>query len=161
MEQNANMLAASQEQGRAMRWGKVILVAAGPFLIGSSWQLAHSQPDKVAYELQERCGKQAAQTFQKEWGGNVVNTKDGQMLANYESHYSPRLNKCFYLEISTVYQRVNNKMTSFKSLRLFDLNENKEYGSFLDGLGLACEVQGKLCGSEAEWRELAKPFMEE
>jgi hypothetical protein len=27
------------------------------------------------------------------------------MTANYENHYSPRLNKCLYLEISTSYER--------------------------------------------------------
>jgi hypothetical protein len=26
---------------------------------------------------------------------------------------------------------------------------------------LACQVQGKSCRSEQEWRELAKPFFEE
>ena len=56
-----------------------------------------AQPDKTVSEPQERCSRQAAQTFEKEWGGDVATTKDGQILANYESHYSPRLNKCFYL----------------------------------------------------------------
>jgi len=92
----------------------MVLVAVGPFWIG----IAHGEPDKVLYELQERCGKQAAQVFQKDWGGTVVNTNDGQMLANYENHYSPRLNKCFYLEVSTTIQRTNNKTTSFRRLTL-------------------------------------------
>ena len=60
-----------------------------------------AEPNKVLYELQERCGKQASETFQKEWGANVVNTKDGQTLANFENHYNAHLNKCIYLESST------------------------------------------------------------
>jgi hypothetical protein len=128
--------------------------AVAALLVGSS--LAHSQPDKVVYELQERCGKRAAEVFAKEWGSNVVNTVSGQTLANFENHYSPRLNKCFYLEISTSYEKSKQ---SFKTLRLFDLNDNKEYAIFLEGL--TCDVRGKRCATEAEWRELVKPFMED
>ena len=43
----------------------------------------------------------AAQTFQKEWGANVVNIKDGLMLVNYENHYNARLNKCFIFKAAT------------------------------------------------------------
>src|SRR5215831_17910086 len=85
-----------------------------------------AQPDKTVHEPQERCSRQAAQTFE-ERGGNVASTKDGQILANYESHYSVGQNKCFYLEISTTIQR--------KSLQLYDLNENKQFGLFQEKKG--------------------------
>jgi hypothetical protein len=137
---------------------KIALLVAGAFLIG----VAHAQPDKVLYELQERCGKQAAQTFQKEWGGNAVSAKDAQVVANYENHYSPRFNKCFYLEISTTYPRAALNKTNIKTLRIHDLNENKKYGTFIEGTPLhVCEVQDRPCGSEAEWRALVRSFMEE
>jgi hypothetical protein len=42
---------------------------------------------------------------------------------------------------------------------VFDLNDNKEYAMLVDGL--RCDVRGKGCTSEAEWRELIKPYMEE
>jgi hypothetical protein len=44
----------------------------------------------------------------------------------------------------------------------FDLNENKEYGTFVsgptEGMPLACVVRGKNCRSESEWRQLLKPL---
>jgi hypothetical protein len=112
----------------------------------------------VIYELQERCGKRAAEVFEKEWGSNIAQYSDRQVTANFENHCSPRLNKCFYLEISTSYEKGK---TPFKTLRLFDLNDNKEYATFTEGVLLMCVVRGKRCGSEDEWRELTKPFMED
>src|ERR1700730_7086119 len=141
-----------------MGWGQwtfavVLLVMAG------EKEKVSAQPNKEMNELQERCGRQDKETFKKEWGANVVNSENLQMTAIYENHYSPRLNKCFYLEISTSYERKSNKATSLKSLRLFDLNENKEYATFIEGL--TCDVRGKQCHSEAEWRELVKPYMDD
>jgi hypothetical protein len=120
---------------------------------------AGAQPNKELYELQERCGRRAEETFKKEWGTNIVNTAYGQIIGSYENHYSPRLNKCFYLESSTSYERKDNKSTSLKGLRLFDLNDNKEYATFIEGL--TCDVRGQQCRSEAEWRELVKPYMDD
>jgi hypothetical protein len=86
------------------------------------------------------------------------------VLFNYENHYSARLNKRFFLEISLS----NNKgrLTKSKDMRLFDLNENKEYGIYMDGFcdgcgPITCLVQGQVCRSENEWRQLLKPFMED
>ena len=45
---------------------------------------------------------------------------------NYENHFSQRLNKCLFLEILVVVEK--GKWS--KQMRLFDLNENKEYGSY-------------------------------
>jgi hypothetical protein len=52
---------------------------------------AFAQPNKEQYELQERCGKRAAEVFAKEWGTGFT----AAAHANYENHYSSRLNKCF------------------------------------------------------------------
>lgn len=41
------------------------------------------------------------------------------MTANYESHYSPRFYKCFYLEISTTVPRAALDKTNFNTLRLY------------------------------------------
>jgi len=134
----------------------IAIVAAGSCLIG----IARAQPDKVLYELQERCGKQAAEVFQKEWGAHVLNNKDGYTLADYENHYSPRLNKCFYLEKSNNVSKLKSGATmNTQGLTLYDLNENKQYGSFVTGT--PGQVQGRDCRSEQEWRELARPFLEE
>jgi len=56
---------------------------------------AYAEPNTVQYELQERCGKQAAEVFKTEYTA-VQNTNDGQMLSNYRNHYSATLNKCFF-----------------------------------------------------------------
>lgn len=141
-----------------------IKCAAGPaFAIG--WLFMHAagaEPNKALYELQERCANQARESFQREWGANVVNTKDGRMTANYENHYSAKFNKCFYLEISTTYPSTKNGAVT-KNLRLFDLHENKEYATYSahDGLPPICEVRDLLCHSEGEWRSLVRQFMDE
>jgi hypothetical protein len=111
----------------------------------------------ILYQLQERCGTQAAKVFAEEYQ-SIVSTESGQTRFNYESHYNSRLNKYFFLEISHTYERGK---TSYM-LRLFDLNENKEYGSFSSILPmLSCEVQDQRCRSENEWRELMRPYMED
>ena len=49
-------------------------------------------------------------------------------------------------------------------LRLFELLENKEYGIFMSSTSFGVSVrsvQGATCRSEAEWHQLAKPFLEE
>jgi hypothetical protein len=46
---------------------------------------------------------------------------------------------------------------------LWDLLENREYGSFQkedEGVS-ACIVQDTLCRSKAEWDKLLKPYMDE
>ena len=121
---------------------------------------ASAQPNKDTYELQARCGKQAADAFAKDYVP-VQNTKDGQRVMNYENHFSQRLNKCFFLEIFIVVE--NGKWS--KQLRLFDLNENKEYGSYFDSDNaprfVNCCVRDARCSSEEEWRKLIKPYMED
>jgi hypothetical protein len=85
-------------------------------------------------------------------------------MFNYENHYSSRLNKCFLLEIADVYEK--GKSVSTRNMRLFDLNDNKEYGTFVSGFSdgcvpVSCFVQDQLCQSESEWRQLVKQFMED
>jgi hypothetical protein len=116
---------------------------------------AQAQTAKEKYELQERCGKRAASAFAERLQGVQpgVATEAGN-VANYESHYNSRLNKCFYLETLVVLHKegVHNSMT------IFDINENKKYGAYISG---TCYVQTKQCKTEEEWRALIKPFMED
>ena len=121
-----------------------------------------SKPGAGQYELQERrCGKQAAEVFAKRWGSGVKNSVAGQSVANYENHYNSRLNNCIYLEIANTY---NAGLPSFMWMKLIDLNENREIAVYSKGEGVAsafCLVQAKWCQTEAEWRTLIKPFMED
>jgi hypothetical protein len=123
--------------------------------------IAHAQPNKEQYELQERrCGKQAAEVFAKRWGSGVKNSVAGQSVAEYLNHYNSRLNKCIYLEIANTF----NPGPSFMWMKLIDLNENREIAVYSKGEGVAsafCLVQAKWCQTEAEWRTLIKPFMED
>ena len=134
------------------------VIAIAFVLLGAS--AANAEPNKDAYELQVRCGKQSADAFAKDYVP-VENTKDGQRTANYENHFSLRLNKCFFLEISVFIE--NGKWS--RLLRLFDLNENKEYGSYWHSdkapQFVNCNVQDARCSSEAEFRTLIKPYMED
>ncbi len=84
---------------------RVLVVAAALLLVGTA---SFAQPNKEQYELQKRCGKQAAEVFAKRWGSGVKNSSKGEGS-------------------SAVY----------------------------------CFVQAKWCGTEAEWRTLIKPFMED
>jgi hypothetical protein len=67
---------------------------------------ASAEPNKEQYELQERCGRRAAEVFKNDHGGQgaaviYTDTEHGQDIATYQNHYSGLLNKCFILEITT------------------------------------------------------------
>jgi len=117
---------------------------------------AQAQTAKEQHELSALCGKQAAERFEKSWG------KQEDELNHYESHYNSRLNKCFYVEWTN---SLKDAFPFFSSI-LYDLNENKEYGSYAMWMKfpekpLHCRVQMKSCESQDEWAELIKPFMED
>ncbi|MGX4803991.1 hypothetical protein [Bradyrhizobium guangdongense] len=135
------------------------LAIASIALVASRPTLAQTREER--YLLQEHCGKQSAATFKAEWSSNVVNTTEGQVRANYQSHYNQRLNMCFYLEISTTYK---SGAEPFKTLRLFDINENKEYATF-GGTAtrgdLICSVGEVHCASEQEFMRLLDPYMKD
>jgi len=114
---------------------------------------AQAQSAKEKYELIERCAKQAAETFRKEW------ERPSSPLASYENHYNFRLNKCFNIEITNTYEPEQGPS---RSMDLRDLYENRKIARY-DKLRdvVYCSVQEKQCTSEAEWRALVKPFMED
>jgi hypothetical protein len=115
---------------------------------------AQAQSLKEKYELSERCAKQAAETFAKDWEGQSPSQR-----ANYENRYNSRLNKCFYMEV-TYHERGKEPL---RAMRLYDLNENREIAGYHEwGNALVyCWVQEKKCRNEEEWRALIKPFMED
>src|SRR5258708_15299328 len=115
---------------------------------------AHGQSRKEIYELQERCGKRAAEVFEKDFPKN-----ERKGLEDFENHYSVRLNKCFLLEINTIFLTVEGKNVSSKSLVLVDINDNKSYGTF--HTSFSCEVMEKACRTEQEFRALIRPYMED
>lgn len=130
------------------------------FGIGS-FGTSHAGSNKNDYDLQERCGKQAEESFRREWGEGVVNMKSGMMTADYSNHYNKKMNKCFVLlSVSTMHQ--NN---ASKSIMLYDINESRTYGQFFqskyDLPPNMCHVLDKNCSSEDEWKSLVRSYMEE
>lgn len=130
---------------------------------------AVAEPSKEQYELQERCGKQAANVFEKEYEGAtdtaVTDTKIGQNISSYRNHYNPTLNKCFFLETTSIMAYRANPPYTATMYSLFDLNDHKDYGSFYEKAHakapMQCVVNGKSCNSEAEWELLIAPYMGE
>jgi hypothetical protein len=117
------------------------------------------QPNKALYELKERCGKVAREYFAKEHGQDVDKSRDGEMKLKFENHYSTRLDKCFFLLITT-----SRGGSNMETMTLYDLNDNKEYGHFAQKIGekfaMGCWVQDKpFCRSKSEWVRLIKPYM--
>ena len=114
---------------------------------------------KEQYELQERCGKRADEVFRREYGNGIGNDQ----MAGYTNHYNEKLNKCFVLVTVSIYKPdISNTMV------LFDINENKEYGSIVTIITHAkdapltyCKVLERVCHSQKEWETLTRPFMEE
>jgi hypothetical protein len=123
---------------------------------------AQAQSLKEKYELSERCGKQAAERFEKEWGTGFFDHTDGrQTTSDYEHHYNSRLHKCIYLEIRDTSK---GGKPPLRMLNLLDLHEKRTIGRYSKMEGdafLVCSVEEKRCKSEEEWRALIKPFMED
>jgi hypothetical protein len=143
---------------RAQQPAVVNLISAASVAVWAT--VAQAQTATERYNLQERCGKFAAEVFAKEWGTGFSNTDNGQAFAAYRNHYNFRLNKCFYLELSTVEPRSGDERP-FNSSRLFDLHEITEIGTYqqLGDEVVSCDVQGKECHSLLEYQALIKPFM--
>jgi hypothetical protein len=113
------------------------------------------------YMLRERCGKLASSVYDKDYSPHTQTTATGgQEVFNYEAHYSQRLNKCFYLEVISFFEKDGRS----NSMRLFDINENKEYGHYWQSdrfKFVDCMVGETRCSSEDEFRQLAKPYLED
>jgi hypothetical protein len=127
---------------------------------------AFAEPNVALYELQERCGKLAAEVFAKEYAnGKVSRVGDKVMPFDYQAHYNARLNKCFFLEMSSSFgKNSKGEMNETRGFRLFDILENREYGIFTSDPELGtypCLVRETECHSEPEWNALVKPYMED
>ena len=115
------------------------------------------------YELQERCGRRAEEIFRKDWGKGMSQTGGAIFEGNYNSHYNKKQNKCFYLIWSTATTRKGKEQSTTRSAVLYDINRNKEYGSFSqlesDALPSRCYVLSNSCRSRQEFDKLVEPLM--
>ena len=116
--------------------------------------------------FQEQCGKRSNEYFNKEYGNGIINGGDGErLISNYTNHYNNKLHKCYILITSTEFIRnMENKIENIRMKTLFDLNENKEYGSLIqfenNNKPINCRILEKYCNLEKEWDSLVKPYME-
>jgi hypothetical protein len=134
-----------------MRLG-IALATTGLLFASTVW----AEPNAVLYQLQERCGKTAAEVFRRDYENVTIKGAENWHF-NYQAHYNAHLNKCFFLEISKSFEK--NNTTSY---RLFDLLENREYGGFSEiNNYVFCNVLDTACMSKTEWDNLIKPYMEE
>jgi len=140
-----------------------VLVLVAPTFQSNNW----AGELKDQYELKVQCGKQAEKWYTQEYGKyGVISEKEfpGGGHTDYVNHYNLKLNKCFVQQSLMLNDGASNKNHVWVSITLFDINEDKEYGSFQENGNyktMGCLVNGKKCQTEDEFNALIKPFMEE
>lgn len=124
-----------------------------------------AEPNKVLYELQERCGKQATEWFVWEWGrSGIVNTKDGQIMADFQNHYNSKLNTCVVLLNTTNITTKKPTPTTFSSNTLFDILDNKAIGECWDTgapVVINCHVLTDTYTSFEGWRTAVRSYLQQ
>ena len=113
-------------------------------------------------ELAERCSKRTSEIFNKDYPIPTWKMPDGNTWSiRYEKHYNSRLSKCFML-IKTIVTGPDKEFVCNSHL-LLNVDENREYGEFLDfrKSEITCYLLNKLCSTKSEWDVLAEPFMSE
>ena len=85
---------------------------------------AHANPEKVGYELADRCAKSSQAIFESKYAA----MGNGGVYASFQNHYNPKLNGCFMV-ITTV-SFTNRYKTHWILLELLNVNENRELGQF-------------------------------
>ena len=135
-------------------------------IVGCNSQNIIKEPSSLS-ELQEQCVNRSKEYFKKEYGNGIINGENGERLtSNCTNHYNKKLNKCYILITSTQFIRnTENKIENIRIKTLFDLNENREYGSFMqfenNNKPINCRILETYCNLEKEWDLLVKPYMEE
>jgi hypothetical protein len=133
--------------------------------------IAQGQTNKELYDLQDRCGKRAAEIFIRDYGGSPPVYSHGStkninttFIYTYRNHYSQRLNKCFYMLQTRIQFKSGGETGETLTLELLDVNENNQYGLFIGSEGhipTSCEILQKKCSSQDEWLNLASPYLDE
>lgn len=114
---------------------------------------------KIDYKLlQENCGKECEELFQKKYYIDNKLYPHIDKSFSYKHHYNNKLNKCFILITET---GGNN---SHKRMKFIDIHKrDTNYGLFsIIGNNIrSCSFLNKKCDSEEEWNSLIKSYMEE
>ena len=145
-----------------MRNIKFIFLIFFLFLFSNSYG-AEKQKLSVqeVYELQERCGKSAAEFFKKKYGTDLDYAGSGT-THHYNCHYNQKLNKCFILITGTFNRTKDAEEKISMMIELYDVQENALYGLFSTlPEKLSCTFLGVDCPSKTVWDKLIAPFMTE
>jgi hypothetical protein len=124
-----------------------------------------STDPRVAFDLQERCGRDARDWFQHFYGDGQSHGKDFSS-SNYTNHYNAKLNRCFAVvsSFSTLRDEKTKQTKSSDDRHLVDINENKDVGSyfkFSDMSGpMQCSVGENRCASQGEWEATVASYMD-
>ena len=89
---------------------------AATLVLSALGTAAQAEPNTVQYELQERCGKDAAAFFKRFDDG-------GPAKVSFTDHYNPDLNSCFVL-LNRTGKWIDN--TVYAWWELWDVNENRQ-----------------------------------
>jgi len=146
---------------------KLGVIFIGLMILGYGCPLANGQSTLA---LQKQCAEEAKKFFLE--NGNKLGVWSDQKdtyMGSFECHYNKKLDKCFILAQTTTYSK-NKKEDDpvWYFLDLFDVFEGKRYGIFIreqhknfNWPVRQCEVNGKICSNEEEFRNLIRPYMEE
>lgn len=122
-------------------------------------------PSREEYELQERCGRRAAELFKRDWGKEGLQSGQGKeaVTARYRSYYHPQLNRCFVLYTVRTVGLGRTASRSSTLLHLYEANTNKDFGFFFsfddEPRLMDCSVAERKCQSRQEWDALAARFL--
>jgi hypothetical protein len=142
----------------------LLAIAALQFLVVFS-NIAYAAPSKDEYDLQERCGKLAAERFRRDWGTEGLHSEKGlQTTVRFRNHYNARLNRCFVLYTVNIYTTTTAKVALRTiQLTLFEANTNKDYGTYLSAddepRPMDCWVGEQKCASRREFDALASQLL--
>lgn len=113
-------------------------------------------------ELADQCAKRTSEIFNKDYPIPTWKMPDGNTWSiRYEKHYNSKLSKCFML-IKTIIIGPEKELVCNSHL-LLNVDENREYGEFLDfrKSEITCYLLNKSCRNKTEWDVLAEPYMSE
>jgi hypothetical protein len=144
----------------------IIFITSFMSIVGCNNHKTIKEPSSLS-GLQEQCLNRSKEYFKNEYGNGIINGENGErLISRYNNHYNRKLNKCYILIASTQFIRNNeNKIENIRLKTLFELTENKKYGSLIkyenNNELINCRILEKYCNLEKEWDLVVKPYMEE
>lgn len=151
------------------RNGVAIIAATLCLFAGMGVSHTVAAVDKAQYEMQERCGRRAAEMFEKEYGTGFETTDSGYIRTTYSNNYNSVFNKCYMRIQNTTHgkEKPGTSPPTFDviSLELRDINANKLIGICIYTKGKPpdpayCYVAGHTVQSPEDWEVLVEPYME-